>query len=391
VLITQSIEELPFDLRTYRASEYSTRFDEAQKLKEFLREVGGQAANGSVKFASPVSDFLPDGPAAERLLESMNQERSTHTARAPSATAKVEDEVEDEDEGEPGALDLLHSYVESAEKATTILERISNETTAMGSQIQAHTERMQEAIASSSPGSVAKIHRVATDVAQDLGAYGDVLRQELPDLEQASEKMIESGIQWLTRTGKEQDTEDVEGFRLQLAGMYLVVAEALVSTREYRGSFQEGRGVTSQLDKASDRVVGLLGRLIAVMENTQSFASRGCDIAQELLDAGELHVVAEPEVACFADPEGKSPQSFSGVLLATFDRGVAERVLPFTGEPLQKHSAVSWALNEEKRFPETWYCHPYLDTIERAWSESPEFVGEETDGKAPYTGPIMDA
>ncbi len=247
----------------------------------------------------------------------------------------------------------------------------------MGSQIEMHTGRMQEAIASSKPGAVAKVHRIATDVAKDLSGYGDVLQQELPILEQASEEMIDSGIAWLTRTGKEQDQKEVENFRLQLAVMYIAIAEAMASMRAYRNSFAEAKGATTQLDKASDRVVGLLGRLLTVMEKTQSFASRGCDIAQELINASELHLVAEPSVECFADSSGSEPQPFSAVLIATFNRGVVEQALPYTGEALAKHEPVSWALNEQNVFPESWYRHPYTGLVEPAWGNSPEFAGKE--------------
>jgi hypothetical protein len=386
VLITQSTDELPFDLRTYRASEYSTRFDEASELKAFLRKVGAQAANGGVKFSSPVSDFLPDGPAAKRLQQAMEREASppgTQPARSAAERGKTrsEDEDEEEEDGEPGSLDLLHGYVESSQRATGILDKIGSETEAMGSKIQKHTESMQEVIASSKPGSVAQIHRISSDVATDLNAYSSVLKQELPDLEQTSDEMIESGVQWLTRTGEDQDKAEVEGFRLQLAGLYVVIAEAMASMSSYRDSFSEGLGVTSQLDKASNRVTSLLDRLIAVMEKTQSFASRGCDIAQELLNGGELHLVAEPGVVCFADADGSEPQPFSAVLLVTFDRGVAERVLPYGREQLlEKHSEVSWEIDNENRFPRSWYRHPYTGKLEKAWDESPEFVGRQIGG-----------
>ena len=384
VLITQSIDELPFDLRSYRASEYSTRFDEAQKLKDFLREVGGEAAKGGVKFASPVADFLPDGPAALRLQASMDGGTARGLSRevAPASVGENPEDPDDDEEGEPGTLDLLHSYIESVGRSTSTLEHISEETGAMGSQIEAHTGRMQEAVASSKPGSVAKVHRIATDVAKDLTAYGNVLQQELPALEQASEEMIDSGIAWLTRTGKDQDQKEVEDFRLQLAVMYVAIAEAMASMRAYRNSFAEAKGATTQLDKASDRVVGLLGRLLTVMEKTQSFASRGCDIAQELADASELHLVAEPLVECFVDANGNEPQPFNAVLIATFNRGVVEQALPYTGEALAKHEPVSWALNEQHVFPESWYRHPYTGLIELAWSDSPEFAGQEIGEKS---------
>ena len=38
VLLTQSIDDVPFDLRGYRVKEYSDRFDKATELKDFLEK-----------------------------------------------------------------------------------------------------------------------------------------------------------------------------------------------------------------------------------------------------------------------------------------------------------------------------------------------------------------
>jgi hypothetical protein len=58
VLITQSLEEVPFDLRSCRVITYSTQFDEVYKLKDALREIGERHQRSAITFESPVTDFL---------------------------------------------------------------------------------------------------------------------------------------------------------------------------------------------------------------------------------------------------------------------------------------------------------------------------------------------
>jgi nucleoside 2-deoxyribosyltransferase len=378
VLITQSLDEIPFDLKTYRTSEYSTRFDEAENLQAFLREVGKQAADGQVKFASPVSDYLRDSPAAERLAGSTDHPVDTASAPQPRQ------EIEREDGGEPdlGTLDLIHLYIQAAETTTAIMTEIGEETGAMGDKIAGHTVRMQEAMSSTKPGAVAQVHRISTEVASDLDAYGDVLKRNLPVLEKESDVMIDYGLKWLGAVGPDQTAEDLESFRISLATMYLVLMESIPQTRTYRDSFHGSRGITSQLTKASDRVVSLLDRMLTVMEKTQSFGSRGCDIAQEILDAGALYMVIEPLVQTFADPMATQEQPFSALFLATFDRGVVEAVHPYSGPPLQKHAQVSGEFEESRQYPESWFRHPYTEVIEHAWETAAGFTGKELKGPA---------
>jgi hypothetical protein len=377
VLITQSLDEIPFDLKTYRTSVYSTRFDEAEKLKAFLREVGEQAADGKVKFASPVSDFLRDSPAAARLTGSVASSSGPTVDQEPETNDSEEVEGGLSEDPDLGTLDFIHLYLQGAETTTILLTEIGGETNAMGEKIAVHTERMQEAIGSDKPGAVAQVHRISTEVAADLDAYAAALKRNLPPLEKESNAMIDYGLKWLSAAGPDQSAEDLEGFRMSLATMYLALTESIPQTRAYRDSFQGSRGITSQLTKASDRVVTLLDRLLTVMERTQSFASRGCDISQEILNAGSLHVVVEPTVKVFTDATATEEHSFSGILVATFDRGVAEAVFPYLGPPLQKHAEVSWEFEEKREYPEAWFLHPYTDVVDRAWQTTNEFIGKE--------------
>lgn len=59
VMITQSIAELPFDLRPYRANEYSTRFGRAGDLVRTLTDIGQAVLRGDAEFSNPVQDYAP--------------------------------------------------------------------------------------------------------------------------------------------------------------------------------------------------------------------------------------------------------------------------------------------------------------------------------------------
>ncbi|MFW9881598.1 MAG: hypothetical protein ACFFG0_51690, partial [Candidatus Thorarchaeota archaeon] len=58
VILVQSLDEIPFDLRSYRILIYSTRFDKVHELKDSLKEIGEKHKKGELNFGSPVTDFL---------------------------------------------------------------------------------------------------------------------------------------------------------------------------------------------------------------------------------------------------------------------------------------------------------------------------------------------
>ena len=57
VLITQDIDELPFDLKSYRAIDYSTHFSRMGDAKKELCELAKDAASGTLPFGNPVKDY----------------------------------------------------------------------------------------------------------------------------------------------------------------------------------------------------------------------------------------------------------------------------------------------------------------------------------------------
>lgn len=59
VLIIQDLEDLPFDLRSYRVISYSTHFSKMLKAKEELSELAKEAIKGQIPFGNPVKDFAP--------------------------------------------------------------------------------------------------------------------------------------------------------------------------------------------------------------------------------------------------------------------------------------------------------------------------------------------
>jgi hypothetical protein len=58
VMITQKLDDLPFDLRAYRANEYSMLFHKAGELKDLLAKVGEAVLRGKRISATPSRTLL---------------------------------------------------------------------------------------------------------------------------------------------------------------------------------------------------------------------------------------------------------------------------------------------------------------------------------------------
>ena len=58
IIITEDINSLPFDLKSYRAKEYNKNYIEFEKLLEYLNQNLHGAISGEIIFSNPVNDFL---------------------------------------------------------------------------------------------------------------------------------------------------------------------------------------------------------------------------------------------------------------------------------------------------------------------------------------------
>ena len=61
ILLTQIIDDVPFDLRAYRLIEYNTHFTEIGKAKQKLTDYATKFREGILPTRDPVTDFFPDG------------------------------------------------------------------------------------------------------------------------------------------------------------------------------------------------------------------------------------------------------------------------------------------------------------------------------------------
>jgi hypothetical protein len=74
ILLTQSIEELPFDLRSYRVLVYQTHFAKIEAARKDLARLAKSAYEGTAVFGNPVSDFRaksrwPAGQTTEQPIK----------------------------------------------------------------------------------------------------------------------------------------------------------------------------------------------------------------------------------------------------------------------------------------------------------------------------------
>ncbi len=211
ILITQEIEELPFDLRSYRVVGYSTHFAKMNQARRTLEELAVEAFNGSLPFGNPIKDF---GNTNASLVATVNL--ASHNEQ------KAKD-------GDLGLLDfqvmLEDGLSELAKLVTGVGDKLGHELTP---KITVASEKI------TSDNLTLKQRRdVIRELANHVHEYGTFLRPEnekyrllLKDIESALENMLGGNFKLV-----EEDAEN------QLQGFLDVLATIQSSANGARGQF----------------------------------------------------------------------------------------------------------------------------------------------------------
>lgn len=271
VLLAQSMDEVPFDLRSYRIVRYSTEFDEIDSLRQQLQEIGTKHKAGDIEFGSPVSDFLPD--------------RDLESSKAIQSSPSVAEREEEESPPKEGFLDAIVNFESSSADIQERMFNVGASTEKVGNRAQAATQRMNALQQSGGPGMVVQAHRIAGEVGRALDEYADELEQESPGVAKAVETLINGGMaytSWIT-SQSEIDRETAKNNREQLHELGTATEAGIKGLRGFRTNLEELSPISTDIGRGSRRAIAALDGVLGSLEQVQAFAEKAVGLLDERL------------------------------------------------------------------------------------------------------------
>ncbi len=174
ILVTQSIDEVPFDLKSYRLLEYSTYFSRINDAKRKLKEYGKGFLQGKIQFGSPVTDFLQDRDG-------------------PSQTATTVPRNE-ADEDERGFIDHLIDINDGYIRLGEIGNRMSNDVLGLTQDIENASSELKNVNNNPTASSPAAIRRICRRLAERMESFNSRLKKdntEYTNIAQSTEDSLE--------------------------------------------------------------------------------------------------------------------------------------------------------------------------------------------------------
>lgn len=160
IIITKDeLSELPFDLKSYRAKDYTTHFKKFDELVRYLEKNMKGAINGNVSFSNPVRDAI-------RLKDLETKD-----------WFEEKELIELKDDTDNGFLDFMAGIEENALKLTANIDSMSSEIDEMSNGISKSGMEINRVNASGGSGTVSFVRKEAKKAAKFVDVFGKQLRE----------------------------------------------------------------------------------------------------------------------------------------------------------------------------------------------------------------------
>jgi len=273
VMITQAIGSLPFDLRPYRANEYSTNFTKAMDLKKTLTAIGEAVVAGTADFGNPVQDFAPTAMDATPQVQI-----APRGTRSPETPARVDKEDDDEsDRGELGLIDALELLQHSAENFRETSDALNEKTTGIGDRFSANSSRLSQIRKNLGENrSIQPSKMVMLDMAKDLEQFSEELGPINAKLEADLSGAVRAANAIARYRSLEQnnDLDVVEGELASVETIGETLVQSYIATSGFATELASMPPMQTDLTKAARRAAETVGNTAAIIENAQAEFSR---------------------------------------------------------------------------------------------------------------------
>lgn len=243
IIITEDINSVPFDLRSYRVKEYSTHFVKFAQLVETLRQYLDGAISGKVVYGNPVSDFL-------------------NNKNVKNNQTLVEIETSVCEENEKGYLDFMAGIEENICTIAEYINKMASDMGQMSDDMNSSTEKISS-MGANCPASFVK--KEVKKVARSIKVFSDNLAEYNIHYETIWNK-VESDISGLLENPyATADISNLSSFIGELETMKVKIIESNLPVKQLKSNSLENRGVERNMTAAIDALDTNLSKYLAIM------------------------------------------------------------------------------------------------------------------------------
>lgn len=268
IILTQAIDELPFDIRAYRVIEYSFNFWDIDSLIDELKKLLTGAIDGSIQFGNPVSDYIPESEI-EKLFVGKNENS------VDSELLNGVNETSDEILPTEGYLDLLTKIHDASTEFKNEFQTMAEEQNDLNSKIKSATDEINAVTVRGTRGPVLA-RNICRRLADDLDVYATSFSSHLDRVDSSWAK-IENGMLSLLESRYVENEKGHQDLYSGISQLMSINSQIDVTNREmqsFSDSMERVKGVEKNLTKSIEKLCMQIARYITLTESMQSSLHR---------------------------------------------------------------------------------------------------------------------
>ena len=285
ILLTQDIEGLPFDIKSYRVIQYTENYVQIKRAKSELEAIIQGSLQGTITFGNPVVDSI--GETIAPIVTQTPSAKSENEDNIPTS-----DEYENEDaDVEFGLLDFGVEFEEGVGELLTTTNEINERTIELGKAIQEINQEME--LRTTSPRSqgttyrdqqiiVARMATELNDYSRFLDAKNTAFSDALDHTRPALERLF-STVPIDEETSNEESDTIIESINKTHTSL-ITLLDQINGARDALDSIPH---ISRSLSRSKSRVIEQMRRFAGNIEQTAAMLMRGRDIIVERLESNE--------------------------------------------------------------------------------------------------------
>ena len=267
IIITQDINELPFDIKSYRANEYSLQFNKLPKFKIELTKLLNGAMDNSVSYGNPVMDYTP-------IL------KQTAFQRIPSKDKIDNDDVsniaEGNDEEEKGFIDYIADIVENSDEMNLEFGSLNKELCEMNESIIESSKEINRVKEQSGTVDIIFTKKVCRKLSGPVNIFAEKLDQHVERISTCWSKVENSYLSLLDNPfiQTEENKAELDKSLIALDGLQSTIDESDEKVEGFADVLRQSLGIERQLNKAISSLIKQLERYLSMTDTMKSSVDR---------------------------------------------------------------------------------------------------------------------
>ncbi len=283
IIITQDLAELPFDIKSYRANEYSLQFNKLPKLVEELKKLLFGAIDGSVKYGNPVSDYIPDFYKCGEIVTDHSELKTSIEENSGDIDGVSEES------GEKGVLDFIADIEENSQKMTEEITAIGNEMNEMNLSIDGASNEIQRVKDKSGNVNASFVRNICRKLSDPVDIFAGKLKTHVSEVTRYWSIVENSYLSLLDNqyAQKQDNLEELKKSINALGGMQNAIYDSDKKIEGFIDSLRGSMGMERRLNRAISMLASELEEYLLMTETIASSIDRIISKGEVVIEAME--------------------------------------------------------------------------------------------------------